>query len=561
MGWSPTREDCEGSNQTEIPLAQDIVSMATDELLLGIAGASRAISNASCENDTTVYEEQYKCFKLFIDGAIEDYKASLKQLYFPVFVHLFLDMIYAGQKVAAKIFYEKHSQDFAVEPHQQHLIGLLSGIVDRMDILMNPAVESFREGKAVVKFDNQVLDYLLRFLQCCNSTVLIKCLDQHIALEVTDSSNTASPEEGKMHPHLIKKQESLEKKSAHTSSLDHVIHKVQTGPPSMPSICHYTVLNTNQRLACTSLSHDAQLLCGGFENSSLQVWSLTSKKLKRQQRAADVSKIHVAGEFIEEKLEAESVGSDSKTLRGHSGPVYDCTFLKNSNLLLSCSEDSTVRSWDLNTYTNTSSYKGHNYPVWCIDSGPMGIYFATGSKDRSARLWSLERLYPLRIYAGHFLDVDCIRFHSNNNYLATGSSDKTVRVWSIQDGKCVRILTGHKGSINALEFSPDGKVLASAGEDRRIRLWDLATGQLLKELRGHSNTVYGLSFSPNGAMLASGGSDNILKLWDVRNTFRQNQSESSSSLELLGSFQSRSCSIQYLQFFQCNLLYAAGAGS
>jgi WD40 repeat protein len=51
-------------------------------------------------------------------------------------------------------------------------------------------------------------------------------------------------------------------------------------------------------------------------------------------------------------------------------------------------------------------FRGHNYPIWCVDVSTLGVYVATGSHDRTARLWSLDRTFPLRIFAGHNQDVE-----------------------------------------------------------------------------------------------------------------------------------------------------------
>jgi len=120
----------------------------------------------------------------------------------------------------------------------------------------------------------------------------------------------------------------------------------------------------------------------------------------------------------------EKVGTTTRKLIGHSGPVYSVAFdpLSGSAVpprhLLSSSADSTARLWSLDTMTNVVAYRGHQSPVWDAQWSPMGIYFATGSRDRTARVWSTDRISALRVYAGHLSDVDvcsvpspaCVRF-------------------------------------------------------------------------------------------------------------------------------------------------------
>ncbi|KAG8583307.1 hypothetical protein GDO81_008364 [Engystomops pustulosus] len=300
-----------------------------------------------------------------------------------------------------------------------------------------------------------------------------------------------------------------------------------------------------------------KLLVAGFDNSSIKLWSLRTKKLKTEPNRVDVSRIRLASDIIEEDELDDQTGTEMKILRGHSGPIYSTRFLSNSAGLLSCSEDASIRYWDLNSFTNTILYDGHAYPIWDLDVSSCSLFFASGSHDRTARLWSFDRTFPLRIYSGHLSDVDCVKFHPNSNYLATGSTDKTVRLWSSQQGNSVRLFTGHRGPVLALAFSPNGRYLASAGEDHRLKLWDLASGTLYKELRGHTDNVNSLAFSPDSTLIASASMDNTVRLWDIRNTYCNALSEGSSS-ELVGVYTGHTNNVLSVQFMACNLLMVLG---
>lgn len=122
----------------------------------------------------------------------------------------------------------------------------------------------------------------------------------------------------------------------------------------------------------------------------------------------------------------ERSGESSRSLCGHSGPVYSVSFSPDRTLLLSASEDATIRYyelvfcdsftvliyliflrlWSLQIWTCLVVYKGHMFPVWDVKFSPLGYYFASSSYDRTARLWATDHYQPLRIFAGHFSDVD-----------------------------------------------------------------------------------------------------------------------------------------------------------
>ncbi|XP_036324500.1 TAF5-like RNA polymerase II p300/CBP-associated factor-associated factor 65 kDa subunit 5L [Rhagoletis pomonella] len=216
-------------------------------------------------------------------------------------------------------------------------------------------------------------------------------------------------------------------------------------------------------------------------------------------------------------------------LRGHGAGVTDVRFSTHYPLIYSTSKDATIRSWRAESYGCACIYRGHRYPVWCIDESPVGMYVATGSKDLTARLWSLERDVPLITYAGHTQDVECIAFHPNGNYLATGSADLSVRLWCVTSGKLMRVFSDCKQPVTNIAFSPDGKMLAAGGEESKIRIFDLAAGAQLNELKDHTSAINSISWSKGGRYLASACRDGSLRVWDVKKLSPMNDSCSSSS--------------------------------
>ncbi|USP73266.1 hypothetical protein yc1106_00540 [Curvularia clavata] len=276
------------------------------------------------------------------------------------------------------------------------------------------------------------------------------------------------------------------------------------------SVTMYTFHNTYDSINCIDFSGDNKLVAAGMSESYIRVWSMDGSPLTSPTDNPDTQP------------------SSSRRLVGHSGPVYAVAFSPstanpypsgpptNSECLLSCSEDKTIRLWSLETFTCLVAYRGHDNPVWDLQWGPYGHYFLTGSNDRTARLWSTDHIEPLRIYVGHDNDVDCVAFHPNNLYVFTGSCDRTVRMWHIAGGNCLRLFTGHTGNVTAISCSPDGKTLASADDAGNIILWTLETGRRRKRMRGHGKGgIWSLSWSVESSVLVSAGADKTVRVWDV----------------------------------------------
>ncbi|XP_061881991.1 TAF5-like RNA polymerase II p300/CBP-associated factor-associated factor 65 kDa subunit 5L [Entelurus aequoreus] len=565
-------------------LLQTAEEMAASLTVQTESGCANVVSAAPCQSDPQQYESQYSRLRCFLSEADASWAKEVSSVLYPLFVYLHLDMVHFGLKGAVDGFYSRFHGAFLQDGEQRATVEQLRHVLTGPDVAANPRLKAFLEHKFVVHLSEPAHSYLLRYLQSEDNGAICRVLSTHLQLEVSVSRRTdyqlyggsggstaagaatvpnstatwagvggAEGGEGVALPAGVPQSE------AALEALQDCIKKVNEGPPSLTTVCFYAFHHTEQLLNAAEVSADSRLLAAGFDNSTVKLWSLRARKLKARPHVTDVSRVRLACDVLEEEADEEDAsGSEIKMLRGHSGPVYRTAFLTDSSGLLSCSEDTGVRYWDLGSFTNTALYQGHAYPVWDVDVSPCSLYFASGSQDRTARLWTFPRTHPLRMYAGHLADVDVVKFHPNSNYLATGSTDKTVRLWSTQQGASVRLFTGHRGPVLALAFSPNGKYLASGGEDQRVKLWDLASGTLSKDLRGHTDSVTGLSFSPDSSLVASSSTDNSVRVWDVRGSHGAAPADGSSG-ELVGSYAGNTGNVLNVQFMACNLLLVTGS--
>lgn len=169
------------------------------------------------------------------------------------------------------------------------------------------------------------------------------------------------------------------------------------------------------RLITTEFSEDSSILAGGFSESYIRLWNLRGDPMEPVISDFDATSMQTSEDL--RKLQKRTVDNNARTattrkLVAHSGPVYSMSFdplpgpSGPPRFLLSASQDSTVRLWSLDTYSNIVAYRGHRDPVWDVEWGPRGVYFASTSRDRTARLWTTERIAAVRIFAGHLSDVN-----------------------------------------------------------------------------------------------------------------------------------------------------------
>ncbi|KRY89935.1 Striatin, partial [Trichinella pseudospiralis] len=148
------------------------------------------------------------------------------------------------------------------------------------------------------------------------------------------------------------------------------------------------------------------------------------------------------------------------TLRGHFDSVRAVAFHPVDPVIVSASEDGTVKLWNLqkalvssgpiHTAMNSKSssqdlepvytFRGHEGPVLCMCLSPTGDYCYTGGLDGTVRCWlippptvdlydSFDKSYLPETLLGHDDAVWSVAFHSSDNRLVSASADGTLKLW------------------------------------------------------------------------------------------------------------------------------------
>ncbi len=188
------------------------------------------------------------------------------------------------------------------------------------------------------------------------------------------------------------------------------ISRLKEVPPTAPLLKLYSIDTGQRKMSAASASPCENYLSCGFQDSSVAIWDV--KKLRSPSKSdltrldlSEACAISIYHPATSAPLPTESDSSVAVCL-GHSGPVYATQFTPTNSHVLSCSDDTTLRLWEISSMENVFVYRGHTYPVWDVNISQNGQFFASASQDRTAKIWMFDRTYPLRILAGHTADVD-----------------------------------------------------------------------------------------------------------------------------------------------------------
>ncbi|GAA6047603.1 hypothetical protein JCM3770_001585 [Rhodotorula araucariae] len=229
------------------------------------------------------------------------------------------------------------------------------------------------------------------------------------------------------------------------------------------------------------------------------------------------------------------------TLSGHRSPITRVTFHPLFSVVVSASEDSTLKVWDWETGDFERTIKGHTKAVMDADFDSKGNFLVSCSSDLTIKLWDTNNEWKnVRTLHGHDHSISSARFLPGDDYIVSASRDRTIRIWEVSSGFCTKTFSGHGDWVRSVLPSSDGQQLISCSVDQTARVWEASKGETKAELRGHEHVVEAAVFAPVaaypairelagitapagrsaeaktvGAFAATGSRDKTIKLWDA----------------------------------------------
>ena len=151
---------------------------------------------------------------------------------------------------------------------------------------------------------------------------------------------------------------------------------------------------------------------------------------------------------------------------------------------------------------------GHKKDIYCLEIDRLSRIIVTASDDCTIKVWSVPSIDPIRTFTGHEAVVTNISMNPMCSMILSSSEDKTICLWSLESGKRLAVLGGFTSEIiHYAVFSPTGSMIAAACEDGTIPLWTTADAlnsrPPIRTLRSPLKGAVGwISFSPGSEFLA-----------------------------------------------------------
>jgi WD40 repeat protein len=249
------------------------------------------------------------------------------------------------------------------------------------------------------------------------------------------------------------------------------------------------------------------------------------------------------------------------TLSGHTGWVGTLSFSLDGTLLVSGSNDETLKLWDVQTGGVVKTFHGHINRVFSVSISADHTIIVSGSEDQTIRLWNVQmgecyhvmeqqrQVYHVSFSPTnpwHFMSVSCgdyswsmtsvqkwdidghqvgptyrcpSKAFSTNDTHFISHCEGVFIVQNFDTGGIVAKCLVSNSSPNPSHFhsctSPNGRLVAFS-VIHTIYVWDITGSDplLIETFTGHTNNILSLTFS-SPSTLVSASMDQLVKFWQI----------------------------------------------
>ncbi|KAF6258469.1 WD40-repeat-containing domain protein [Scenedesmus sp. NREL 46B-D3] len=174
--------------------------------------------------------------------------------------------------------------------------------------------------------------------------------------------------------------------------------------------------------------------------------------------------------------------------QAHDKGLRAVKFSHNGSFLFTCDDTGVVRIFKSNL-APLSRIAAHQEACRAVAIAPGDVKFATCSDDQSVKVWDLATCEAEKTLTGHGSDVRFVDWHPSSSLLASSGRDGLVKLWdaredpaSAGDGCLMFCMVGqtqpltkveaaHEGPVLGVGFHPNGHMLATCSMEACTKMW------------------------------------------------------------------------------------------
>jgi WD40 repeat protein len=309
-------------------------------------------------------------------------------------------------------------------------------------------------------------------------------------------------------------------------------------------------------------SADGTKLVSGSNDGEIRVWCTKKGECITRIQGDGVTSISYVA-FSENDLQVLSVASDSicwidissgkvvRSVNGLSGTTGKLRRADSRNTIVS-GYAATLRLWDVKRRICLHQLQGHTANITDIDSTSEIQLMISGSDDGTVRLWNSKSGSFIRCL-GRSIDVSTVAISPDGKRALAGDINGVVKLWDSNTGALLREFRGESicyrvafsedmrlvmsGNLSSAwvwkidtgeivhcdehqvrmdeelsAFFPDGSHVLFAYDDV-VYLFDIQAGKRVYALNGHTATITCLAYSSKAKRILTGDSSGTIRIW------------------------------------------------
>lgn len=519
---------------------------------------TRGLAAAAPVTAPEQYIHTYALLQEWFESSLDMYQPELNRFMYPIFVHMYLELIRLGEPEKAIEFFNKFKESNELL-HAQDLQAL-QGIRLPQHIEENKIAKQFVTQRYKIRVSPTAFDLVLHFLHSIEQlggSTIIRLVNQHFNLEIvpktesdadSDVGESSQPSKpltlGRMPLDPDFRSEILatlefRDKDKNKTGKDKDEKKGSSSQTNADSAKQPPELPQSLQPPQSEDSQSTQELVPLFEemtkkeSDSPAVDAIPLPKFRAEDVDAAVQRVVDATELAElgfsHRNQAQLPSVAMYTFHNTYDDMNCVSFSEDASLAAGGFADSYILLWSLKNQklasvlpsenqeevTTSRRLIGHSGPVYGVSFAPNMRTLLSCSEDHTARLWSLDTYTSLVCYRGHTEPIWDIAFGPFGHYFATASHDQTAMLWSTDHIYPLRIFAGHMSDVECVTFHPNGVYVFTGSADKTVRMWDVQKGACVRVFIGHAGAVTSVAVSPNGRWVAAAGDDGMIVVWDI----------------------------------------------
>ncbi|CAH1391564.1 unnamed protein product [Nezara viridula] len=152
----------------------------------------------------------------------------------------------------------------------------------------------------------------------------------------------------------------------------------------------------------------------------------------------------------------------------HDDKITALAVNRSDTLLATGTSEGEVFLWSLNSFSIVKNLPGHKESVSCLQFSPDSTKLVSCSEDQSLKVFDL--CTGTTVFSKcHVEKLKCLTWDGTT--LLVGGAQGSLYLWDLINVILVKQFEAHQGAVLSITAADDGSVIVTGGEDKKIKIW------------------------------------------------------------------------------------------